>query len=125
MQGQDFLFRRLLRDRGAAMRALRDRVIAEVDACPDPAAAATAREVLDTFRALARDLLAGAEDCAPPDLAADGFLRAGWAASSAWMACRLVAAGGDLARLGRFRMQTLPAEMHLARAACRLDPNLL
>jgi alkylation response protein AidB-like acyl-CoA dehydrogenase len=125
MQAQDFLFRRLLRDGGAAMRALLRRIGDEVGACPDAAAAAAAGEVVAGFEALAADLLAGAEGFAPPDLAADGFLRAGWATVAAWMACRLVAAGGELARLGRFRLQTLAPELALARAACRLDAELI
>jgi len=125
MQGQDFLHRRLLRDQGAGLGAFLDRSRADLDGCTDPAMREAARDVITRFETLSRCFLAGGEGLAPADLAADGYLRAGWAAVSAWMACRLIQIGGADARAARMRLHFLPGEFGLADAACRLVPALV
>lgn len=125
MQGQDFLHRRLLRDKGTGLTAFLDRSRADLEACPDPAMRAAARDVISRFEALSHGLRDGVRGLAPVDLAADGYLRAGWAAVSAWMACRLIRLGGADGRAARMRLHVLPAEMGLAEAACRLEPALI
>jgi len=125
MQGQDFLHRRLLRDKGAGLAAFLNRSRIDLDDCPDPAMGEAARDVIARFEALSRCFLAGGQGLAPADLAADGYLRAGWAAVSAWMACRLIRLGGADARAARMRLHALPGELGLADAACRLNPALI
>ncbi len=112
IQAQDFLHRRLLKDSGGSLALFLAR--ARSEGAPSP--------VLDRFEALSQDLIAGTGGVSSPDLAADGYLRAGWVAVSALMATRLIGQGGELARLGRYRLHHLDAEMSLAEAACRL-PN--
>jgi hypothetical protein len=125
MQAQDFLFRQLLRDDGTTLRAFQSRAAAEIATCPDRAAARVAQDLLERFSRLARALLSGEPALAPPELAADGYMRAGWAAISGWMACRLIGAGSELARPGRLRLHLLPAEMSLAETRCRLTESLI
>ncbi len=125
MQAQDFLTRRLLRERGEGLALFRARAQATIADCPDAAAAERARAVLDRFAALSAAMLEGGDGMAAPDLAADGYLRAGWAAVSAAACCRMIAASAELARLGRFRLRYLDAEMALAEASCRLDAALV
>ncbi|MFD1913742.1 acyl-CoA dehydrogenase family protein [Halodurantibacterium flavum] len=115
MQAQDFLIRRLIRDGGQTLGRFLDRARAGVAACRDEAARDTATAVLDRFDALSRDLLAGA---ASPELAADGYLRAGWLAVTAWLACRLIEAGSE--REGRFALHDLSERMAGAEALCHL-----
>lgn len=118
MQAQDLVHRNLLRDGGGAMAALVRRIRAETaDATPD--AAGIAADIATRFEALSRSLLAGECDA---DLAADGYLRAGWVLVSAWMARRLLR---TQPRLGSFRLHQLPAEMAVPEAACRLPPALV
>ncbi|MFC7704414.1 acyl-CoA dehydrogenase family protein [Plastorhodobacter daqingensis] len=117
MQAQDFLLRRLLRDRGAALAAFRARALPEI-ARADPAARSTAETVIARFIALSERLLA---DDAGAERAADGYLRAGWHAVCAWMACRLVSAeDADLNAAGRFLLHVLPARMAEAENLCTL-----
>ena len=124
MQAQDFLFRRLLRDDGAAMGRLLADARSEIAACPDPDAATIAQDILTRFEALAADLRR-VDDPARLALAADGFMRAGWAAVTGWMCCRMIRAGDVLARRARCRLHTLRPEFERAAAGCRIDPNLV
>lgn len=110
MQAQDFLARRLWRDAGAGVAAFLDRARAEAGA------EAAALAVLDGFEALAR-ALARREGDPRAAGAADGYLRAGWTAVSAWLAVRLRAVP-PLAGLAAGRLAVLPAEFALARAGC-------
>ena len=125
MQAQDFLRRRLLRDEGAGLAQFLARAQADLAACPDRAAAARAEAVIERLKALSQALRGGDTDRAPPELAADGYLRAGWAAVSAAACCRMIAAGAELAAAGRFRLHHLDGEMALAEAGCRLRPDML
>ncbi|PQO24754.1 acyl-CoA dehydrogenase [Rhodobacteraceae bacterium WD3A24] len=125
IQAQDFLLRRVLADGAGAPAPLSARMRADLDACPDRAAAETADDLLSRFEALVRALRERAPDLSPPELAADGMLRAGWAVVGAWMACRLIGLDGEAARLGRFRLHGLPAEMAAAEAACHLPDALI
>ncbi len=117
MQAQDFLMRRLLRDDGRALDLFLSRARAEIAACSDPAAA-QAQEVIGRFEALSRAFLAGDAGLSGPELAADGYLRAGWHAVCAWLSCRVLKAGDPAP--ARFMLHALPARMGEAEAACRL-----
>ncbi len=123
MQAQDFLLRRLLRDEGAAMGRLVADIRVQIAACPDAAAAAQARDVLERFAALCGEMRGLSSEGAA--LAADGFLRAGWAAVTGWMCCRMIGAGDAPARLARLRLHTLAPEFEHAAAGCRTAPGLV
>jgi hypothetical protein len=91
MQALDFLTRRLWRDagrgQGTFLQQARREISAGMLARPDEARTVT--EVLDSFEALSARMMAMQAD---PDAAlyrADSYMRAGWAAVSAWMAFRI------------------------------------
>ncbi len=121
MQAQDFTQRRLIRDRGAGLRAF---LAAAADERAGRARAegdGIAADLLARLGTLAASLSDAGEDRLL--LAADGYLRAGWCAVSAVLACRLVAAGEPAATPGRFWLAGIEAAMSCAEAACRLDPG--
>ena len=120
IQAQDFLYRRLLRDNGYALGLFRVHAERGLDGCADGEACATAQSILGTFFDISESLLKASSDSAHADLAADGYLRAGWAAVSAVMALRLIDAGGQFIQLARFRLHQLVAEMEVAKSATRL-----
>ncbi|CUH75969.1 acyl-CoA dehydrogenase family protein [Tropicibacter naphthalenivorans] len=106
MQGQDFLIRRVLNDERKGLKLFADRVRASE--------AGVALRVLERLEALT-DQIDG-QDMSKVMAAADGYLRAGWCAVSAYLAERLVAQGGDLAEAGRFWLATVEARMGVAEA---------
>lgn len=117
MQAQDFLHRRLLREQGMGLAAFRAKALPEVAAAEQPARQ-VADGLIDRFATLSDRILQGR---VAPDLAADGYLRAGWHAVSGWMACRLLATGDPaLHRCGRFLLHVLPARMEEAESLCAL-----
>ena len=125
IQAQDFLHRRLVRDGGETLALFLERARRDVECCPLPDVKAGAAALLDQFQALAGHLRDGTGGYAPLDVAADGFLRAGWLAVSAMMAARLARRGGQLAQLAQFRMRELTAQWPAVEAACRIAPELL
>ncbi|WP_118132505.1 acyl-CoA dehydrogenase family protein [Oceanicella sp. SM1341] len=121
MQALDLLTRRLWRDEGRGLAAFRRAMEAEIAAAP-PGPAAQARALLDGVLALAADMDALRECPRDAEAGADGFLRAAWCATSAWMALRLLRLGGRaprLAALGAVRLAALPGELALAGASAR------
>ena len=108
MQGQDFLFRRLLRDEGAGLRAFADRMRGELGESGPSIA------LLERFESLSGKL-AKAEP--PVQLAAaDGYLRCGWAVVSACLAQRLLALGGEAANAAGYWMMLSAGRLALAEA---------
>lgn len=105
MQGQDFLFRRLLRDGAPGLRVLRARI---AEAGADPA-------LLHRFESLI-DTLATA-DPARQAAAADGILRAGWAVTGAFLATRIATLQEPWAGAARHHSAMASARMSEAEAA--------
>jgi len=124
IQAQDFLHRRVLRDKGDTLNLFLNRARADLKDCVDTAASAEASALLDRFEALSKALLKGDETLSAPDLAADGYLRAGWIAVSAVMACRLLGQA-EMVHFGQFRLHQLSAEMSVAEAACQIPCSLI
>ncbi|KRA47416.1 acyl-CoA dehydrogenase family protein [Devosia sp. Root635] len=91
MQALDFLTRRLWRDEGRGLavflRQARDEITAGSAARPDQARSVGA--VLDSFETLSASMTAMQADADAALYRADSYMRAGWAAVSAWMAFRL------------------------------------
>ncbi|MFZ7090243.1 acyl-CoA dehydrogenase family protein [Primorskyibacter sp. 2E233] len=107
MQGQDFLFRRLLKDQGAGLKALGDRMRGELGEGPGI-------DLLAQFEALSERL---AKASASAQLAAaDGYLRAGWAAVSACLAQRVAGLGGERAAAADYWLALAPARFGMAEA---------
>ncbi|MFW2542259.1 acyl-CoA dehydrogenase family protein [Primorskyibacter sp. 2E107] len=105
MQGQDFLFRRLLRDGGAGLRAFAERMRAE-------RSPGVGLALLTRFEGLSERV---AEAGHSGQLAAaDGYLRAGWACVSACLAERIAAQGFDTEMAGWLALA--PARFGLAEA---------
>lgn len=117
MQAQDFLLRRLVRDGGHGLAAFLAAARAELAAHPAGPAIATAADLLTRLETLSAEVATFGERRLLA--AADGYLRAGWCAVSALLACRLT---GASAPLGRFWLAAAPAQMAAAEAATRLDP---
>ena len=125
IQAQDFLFRRIIRDGGKTLENFLETARLDIAHCDCDKERDVATDLLDRFEQLARRLLENDPAVSDPALAADGCLRAGWVAVSAWMAARLISCGGELETLGRFRMHQLPGEMTQAEAGCRLTAELM
>lgn len=125
MQAQDFLHRRLLRDDGKSLGLFLARARAEVTACKDAQAATKVASILDQFEMISRGLLSRSSEFSSPDIAADGYLKAGWIAVSAAMVLRLLESGSDLEKLAHFRLHQLNVEMDLAEANCKIPANLI
>jgi len=125
MQGQDFLHRRLLRDGGKTLDTFLARARAEVSACTNQDAASQTARILDGFEELSRAIIAQDEAVARPDLAADGYLQAGWFAFSSLMVLRLLASHPSFEKLALFRMHSLGAEWALAGALCKIQDDLV
>ncbi len=124
IQAQDFLHRRVLRDKGDTLNLFLNRARVDLKDCVDMAASAEASALLDRFEALSQALLMGDATLSAPDLAADGYLNAGWVAVSAVMACRLLGQS-EMAHFGHFRLHQLSAEMSVAEAACKIPRSLI
>jgi len=125
MQGQDFLHRRLLRDNGKVLDHFLERARRDVANCANRQAATEVASILDGFEALSRALIARDDTVARPDLAADGYLRAGWFAVSATMVLRLLASHPSFEKLAFFRMHSLGVEWAQADALCRIQDDLV
>ena len=94
MQALDFLTRRLWRDQGRGLAVFLQRARGEIaaDAAARPDQARAVDTLLDSFETLSGRMAAMQ---AEPDAAlyrADSYMRAAWAAVSAWMAFRIEAA---------------------------------
>ncbi len=124
IQAQDFLHRRLMRDGGAALGLFLEHVARGLEGCADAAVKQAAQDLVDRFADLSNGLLTAEDGYAPLDLAADGYLRAGWVAVSAAVSVRLIGCGGQLEAFGRVRLAQLAAEMLAAETACRQAPEL-
>lgn len=74
-------------------------------------------------RTLAR-LINNSVDVSSLDLAADGYMHAGWIAVSSMMARRLVD-GSESSNLALFRLHHLDAEMSVAENACKIPVGLV
>ena len=120
MQAQDFLFRRLLKDGGATLDLFLTRARIDIEACNDGKLREDAETILRSFEKLSKGLLTQAKGYAPPHLAANGYLMAGWVAVSAVMAARLSACGAGMANLANYRMHKLRAEWGVAENACTM-----
>ena len=125
IQAQDFFLRRIVKDEGKTLTSLLDRAKAEIAKCASEPEAERATLILKRFEELIQRLLEKDPALSPLDLASDGAMRAGWVAVSAWMSVRLLACGDDLAKLARFRLNQLPAEMAAAEAACSIASDSL
>jgi len=91
MQALDFLTRRLWRDEGRGLALFLQKARDEIDAysAEHPQASDTVLAILDGFELLSDRMSAMQSD---PDAAlyrADSYMRAAWAAVSAWMALRM------------------------------------
>jgi alkylation response protein AidB-like acyl-CoA dehydrogenase len=91
MQAMDFLTRRLWRDRGQGLDVFLRTARAEVEAgmASRTGAAVRAGEALDRFERLSRHMMAMQSDLDEALYRADAYMRAGWAAVSAWLAFRV------------------------------------
>lgn len=127
MQAQDFLLRRLWRDQGLGLRAFLGRARADLaDPAVPPEARTVATECLNGFEALSVELMALRTDPRRGEAVADAYLRAGWLAATAWLAGRLTGRpDSGLADLAGAALATLPEEMAVQRARCRLDADTL
>jgi hypothetical protein len=93
MQALDFLTRRLWRDEGRGLTVFLQRARSESDAAGTvhPGHARTVHAVLDSFAALSRRMMAMQADRDAALHRADAYMRAAWAAVSAWLAVRISA----------------------------------
>ncbi|MBR9764463.1 MAG: acyl-CoA dehydrogenase [Rhodobacteraceae bacterium] len=123
IQAQDFLLRRVLKDEGASLAAFLGAARAELAA--GPAGAGEASEVLDRFEALACRIAGAGAPMEHLLGQADGFLRAGFAATSALLATRLSALGPRGATWARYHLHFAGSEMTAVETACALPPELL
>ncbi|QDL92797.1 acyl-CoA dehydrogenase [Paroceanicella profunda] len=127
MQALDLLGRRLWRDAGRGLEVLHARMAAEI-AAADDAPGRAAAEILAGLVALAGEMSALRADPRAAEAGADGFLRAAWCATSAWMALRLARleepGARHLAALGACRLAELPAEFALAAARARAGAEI-
>ncbi|WP_425098792.1 acyl-CoA dehydrogenase family protein [Tropicibacter sp. S64] len=105
MQGQDFLFRRLLKDEGAGLATFAEAMRTELSP-------GVGLELLSRLEALSETVRAGAPG--GQMAAADGFLRAGWACVSACLAERVKALGFE-APMAQY-LALAPARFALAEA---------
>ena len=109
MQALDFLTRRLWRDEGRSLAAFLHRARAEIGTAARPGSAAVLT-LLDQFGSLSSHMTTMQAD---PDAAlyrADSYMRAGWAAFSAWMALRIGA-------VEALHLQVFSYARHAARCA--------
>ncbi|WP_010140784.1 acyl-CoA dehydrogenase family protein [Oceanicola sp. S124] len=123
MQAQDFLVRRLLKDEGRSLAAFLAAARAELAASPPGAAEAGA--VLDRFEALAGRIAGSGAPMSDLLGQADGYLRAGFAATSALLATRMAGLGAQGSAWARYHLHFASAQMTLAETACDLPPELL
>lgn len=112
MQAQDFLFRRLIRDRGAGLKAFISKARSELERHEKSDERGPVAGVMDRFASLSSAIAAWNEQ--EQQAAADGYLRAGWSAVSAFLALRLVARGGQLSDAGCHWLNTATARFDLA-----------
>lgn len=124
IQAQDFLHRRVLRDKGETLELFLSQAQAELSSCPDASVKKSVQALLDRFAALSEKFIEGSSEVSSADLSADGYMRAGWVAVSSLMVCRLFDVA-DLSKPARFRLHQLNAEMTLAENACRIPAELL
>lgn len=91
MQGLDFLTRRLWRDQGRGLAMFLQLARAEITggAARHPRRAEAVRTLLDSFEALSAHMQAMQSNTDAALYRADSYMRAAWAAVSAWLACRI------------------------------------
>lgn len=125
MQAQDFLHRGLLKNCGNSLSSFFKYARPEIANCSDEEASSLALSLLDRFSVLSNSLLNTEVGYSEPDLAAVGYLNAGWVMVSAWLCCRFIGVGSETERLARFRLHCLSAEMAAAEAGCKISNNLI
>ena len=112
MQAQDFLMRRLWKDKAAGLHALIRRSKAELSGNT------AAKAVVDQFVALSDRMMTLQSEPRQGEVAADSYARAGWLALSAWMCARLSNAGYP--HLATYRLHSMEEEMMVLAKRCQL-----
>ncbi|MFK7853612.1 MAG: acyl-CoA dehydrogenase family protein [Granulosicoccus sp.] len=120
IQAQDFLHRRVLRDKGKTLDLFLSQARAELSSCSDASVKRAVQLLLDRFAALSECFIKGSSGVSSANLSADGYMRAGWVAVSSLMVCRMLDVE-DLSKLAYFRLHQLSAEMSVAENACSIS----
>lgn len=91
IQALDFLTRRLWRDEGRGLAVFLQKARDEIDAyaAEHPQASQAVLDILDDFEALSETMTAMQDDPEAALYRADAYMRAAWAAVSAWLALRI------------------------------------
>jgi alkylation response protein AidB-like acyl-CoA dehydrogenase len=114
MQAQDFLFRRLIRDRGVGLEAFVAKARSELARGEKSEQSGLVAETLNRLASLSGAVATWSKS--EQQAAADGYLRAGWSTVGGFLAWRLVARGGPLANAGFYWLNRVKSRFDLVEA---------